>query len=994
MPQQKYEVIHYIRQQFLKSNNPSQLFDVNGDYLASLPKGDTRGPKPVVSQPWTLMDYGPSFINTIEVSRDGSNIAQKGITIRLDDGPGGVESGKYWMMYEHDTMRLAGAWSDGFIDYEGIHFNGTHGRHPSVAGDIHFFNPTGPGWGRPSDGSFVDQRLVGRDSKHYGPLERDWAHYKGMYRFGRQTIINYTVGDTEILETPGLAFVDDQPVFQRTLNLGRREKELILQVAKIDNAQLNQLMSERAVAVVRDGQPIQQSPKSKAIELNGSAFGEIKNGDAFDLTEADYSIACRIKTRKDGTIFAQTKPQDQWLANGKTFFIRGGRLAFDIGWVGAVQSKRKVSDGKWHDVVMTWRESDGQVTFTVDGKPAGGGKLRPEKKLTDPVIRIGFTNDNFPGEPFFEGTIADLRFFQRVLDEDELVDVQKLKSDRLIGSWGQRVGGEIPESSGKNLAAVISGSTKRREKASGLLASVSLENARWEYIDGNLRLRIPAGDPVNFVVSHSPVETLEQAARLETQLVELEKPQNLSTLIQGGPPNWPEKLTTEMIRGKEDGPFAVDVLTRPIRNPWNAQLRLTGLDFLPDGNTMVVSAWDGSVWKVSGFGSEDSTQLTWQRVAAGLFQPLGIKWIDGKIYVTCRDQLAVLHDLNGDGEVDWYQSYNSDHQVTEHFHEFAMGLQTDDEGNFYYAKSARHAKTALVPHHGTLLKISPDGERTEILATGFRAANGVCINPDGSFLVTDQEGHWNPKNRINWVRPGEFYGNMFGYHDVTDSSDEAMSDPLCWITNSFDRSPSELLWVTSDKWGPLTGSLLNFSYGYGEIYVVPHEEVDGKMQGGMCSFPLERFPTGVMRGRFHPDDGQLYCCGMFAWAGNQQQPGGLYRVRYTGKPVHLPVGLSAHSDGMEIKFAGAVDRDAASDPSNYSVNTWDLKRTANYGSKHYHEQRLTISAAELLADGQTVKLTIPEIKTTWGMEINYSIKTDTGKKLQGKIHNSIYRLKE
>ena len=115
---------------------------------------------------------------------------------------------------------------------------------------------------------------------------------------------------------------------------------------------------------------------------------------------------------------------------------------------------------------------------------------------------------------------------------------------------------------------------------------------------------------------------------------------------------------------------------------------------------------------------------------------------------------------------------------------------------------------------------------------------------------------------------------------------------LCWITNSFDRSPSELLWVDSKKWGPLNGSLLNFSYGYGLVYVVPHEEVDGQMQGGMCALPLPQFPTGVMRGRFHPDDGQLYCCGMFAWAGNQQQPGGLYRIRRTDHPVHLPVELA------------------------------------------------------------------------------------------------------
>ena len=60
-----------------------------------------------------------------------------------------------------------------------------------------------------------------------------------------------------------------------------------------------------------------------------------------------------------------------------------------------------------------------------------------------------------------------------------------------------------------------------------------------------------------------------------------------------------------------------------------------------------------------------------------------------------------------------------------------MGLQADADGNFYYAKSARHALPALVAHHGTLLRVSTDGDATEILATGFRAANGVCLNPDG-----------------------------------------------------------------------------------------------------------------------------------------------------------------------------------------------------------------------------------------------------------------------
>ena len=207
------------------------------------------------------------------------------------------------------------------------------------------------------------------------------------------------------------------------------------------------------------------------------------------------------------------------------------------------------------------------------------------------------------------------------------------------------------------------------------------------------------------------------------------------------------------------------------------------------------------------------------------------------------------------------------------------------------------ARPRSCPQHGTLLRVSRDGLRTDILATGFRAPNGVCLNDDGTFFLTDQEGFWTPKNRINHVKVGGFYGNMWGYHDVTDPSDAAMEPPVCWITNAFDRSPAELVRVTSDAWGPLKGSLLNLSYGNGKVFVVPHETVDGVMQGGMCALPIPSLPTGVMRGRFHPKDGQLYACGMFAWAGNQTAPGGFYRIRATGKPMFLPTGLHATKNG-------------------------------------------------------------------------------------------------
>ena len=355
-------------------------------------------------------------------------------------------------------------------------------------------------------------------------------------------------------------------------------------------------------------------------------------------------------------------------------------------------------------------------------------------------------------------------------------------------------------------------------------------------------MTIPAGEPVNITLCHVAVKDIQQATTVDKQLNSAAKSINLEPFTHDGPPSYPEVLKTEIIRGPADGPFAIDVFTRPKDNPWNERLRLTEIDLLPDWNRALVCAWDGSVWVVEGISSDSSSgTMTWKRIAAGLFQPLGIKLHRGKIYVTCRDQIVILHDLNGDEEIDWYENVNSDHQVTEHVHEFAMGLQTDDAGNVYYAKSARHALTAIVPHHGTLLKVTPDGAKTEIVANGFRAANGVCLNPDGSFVVTDQEGHWNPMNRINWVKPDGFYGNMFGYHDATDSSDEATEQPLCWITKSFDRSPSELLWVDSDAWGPLKGSLLNFSYGYGKVYSCRTKRLMDRCRAVCASFRSNSF---------------------------------------------------------------------------------------------------------------------------------------------------------
>ena len=1003
VPEQKYDVIHYIREEYIKDHNPTQYTRIDQAYLASLPVGDTRGPKPTSDRAWAKMDYGPHLNLTLELGNDGNNIAQKGIAVRLNPGPGGVSHGSHWLLYEHDTMRVAAAWTgDEFIDWNGINFNDKHQVHPRIVGPVHFANPTKPGWGQPSTGSFEDPRLVGRDGKHYGPMPKDWMQYKGIYQYGSQSVIAYSIGQTNVLELPGIQTLGNETVWTRTINLEPTDQPLAIQVAHIESAAGLRSLSAKNNQTIVFNAPTENkisAVEESTVSFDGRGHLVIDHKDVIELTEADYTIAARIKTTKNGTIFCEAPRAGEWARNGKTFFIRNGKLAFDIGWVGAVQGKTKVNDGKWHTVAMSWQHETGRVQFFVDGKLDKSGSLMPKGKVDDSVLKIGFTSEDFPNPSGFQGQIQSVKYFSTALGQDRVESLGNMQEPGDADTtWVMK---DVKDRQLKSTGRIeLNGKWNGRaskKRASQLMAHVAGLDADSPWStdgNGNLRLTIPAStQPRNFTIAICRPEQNADMTELGQRVAEQVTSFDLSTFTKGGPGNWPERLQTDLIKDEGRGPFAVDVFKRPEKNPWDCRLRLTGVDFIEDGNVALVCAWDGSVWRVTGIHRDDG-KLTWQRIAHGMFQPLGIKVLDGEVFVSCRDQIVRLHDLNGDLETDFYECFNTDHQVTEHFHEFAMGLQTDNDGNLYYAKSARHAKKAVVPHHGTLLKVSRDGSKTEIIANGFRAANGVCINDDGSFIVTDQEGHWNPKNRINWVKPGGFYGNMYGYHDVTDTSDDAMDQPLCWITNSFDRSPAELLWVRSEKWGPLNNSLLNFSYGYGKIYVVPHENIGGQMQGGMCEFPLPRFPTGIMRGRFNELDGQLYSCGMYAWAGDQHQPGGFYRIRYTGKDVFLPVELGASTQQLTIKFSGKLDPESVGETNRYKIKSWALKRTANYGSKHFDEKELSVTKAELLKDGKTVVLTIPKLEPTWCMEIKYGLQSDDGQRFTGTIHNTIHRLKE
>jgi hypothetical protein len=520
------------------------------------------------------------------------------------------------------------------------------------------------------------------------------------------------------------------------------------------------------------------------------------------------------------------------------------------------------------------------------------------------------------------------------------------------------------------------------------------------------------------------------AAQFEAALKSSKAPIDLSTLCNGGPAHWTETVTTKGTLGTGEEPYLVDTITEPVVNPYNVKNFFGGFDFFSDGRAAICT-FHGDVWVVSGI--DDSLEkLTWKRYASGLFQPLGLKIVNDTVYVLGRDQITRLHDLNHDGEADYYENFNNDTVVTANYHEFALDLHTDRAGNFYFAKGAPWEPEVTSPSQGCLFKVSKDGSKLETIATGFRAPNGMTVGPGDEITVSDNQGHWMPSSKLNWVKKGGFYGMTPSAHrqlslqrggtnftaDPSDPKQRAefkfkswgdatvpipteYDKPMCWLPMNMDNSSGGQVWVTSDKWGPLKDHLLFMSYGKCTLFEVMPDQAGGTIQGAMVQLPL-KFNSGVMRGRVNPKDGQVYVCGLKGWQTSATRDGGFYRVRYTGKPVRMPTAFHALKDGAQLTFSVPLDAKSAGDAGNYSVERWNYRWTGAYGSPEYSatnpdekkHETLEVKSAQLSPDGRTLTLKLDDMKPSDQLKIKFSIDAADGAAISEEVYGTIYKFGE
>jgi Concanavalin A-like lectin/glucanases superfamily/Glycosyl hydrolases family 2, sugar binding domain/Glycosyl hydrolases family 2/Glycosyl hydrolases family 2, TIM barrel domain len=156
------------------------------------------------------------------------------------------------------------------------------------------------------------------------------------------------------------------------------------------------------------------------LDFNGTdSYVQIAN-----LVSNDFSITFWVKTTQTGNSgqwWQGNGLMDGYVASGADDFgtsLCGGKLAFGVGNPDTtIYSTTPISDGTWHQCVVTRQQYDGAMDLYVDGnlEAVGAGGTN---SLTAPVhLRFGSLQT---GANFFSGSLDDVKIFDRVLGSNEI----------------------------------------------------------------------------------------------------------------------------------------------------------------------------------------------------------------------------------------------------------------------------------------------------------------------------------------------------------------------------------------------------------------------------------------------------------------------------------------------------------------------------------------------------------------------------------------------
>ncbi|GAA0623476.1 DUF1080 domain-containing protein [Kribbella sandramycini] len=456
-------------------------------------------------------------------------------------------------------------------------------------------------------------------------------------------------------------------------------------------------------------------------------------------------------------------------------------------------------------------------------------------------------------------------------------------------------------------------------------------------------------------------------------------------------------------------------LTLTNLRPDGFEPQVTGMDWLPDGR-LAITTWGGTdlvqgeVYLLSNVtGATDPGKVKFQRFATGLKEPQGIKYVDGKLYVSEKNRLVELNDANRDGVADTPRTVAT-WPYGGNFHEFAFGLLYE-AGYFYLNLSVAinygGATTDPQPaaNRGTTIKIDKRTGAVTYLAGGLRTPNGIGWGPDGDIFVADNQGGWLPSNKIVRIKPGRFfnhYTNPAGPFDAT-----PVIAPVVWLPhNEIANSPTNPILL---KRGPFAGQLAYGDVTYGGIQRVFLDKVNGEYQGAVF-----RLTQGLESGVNHLSegpDGALYTGGIGA-GGNWGQEGklkfGLQKLTPNSTSAFDIKAMRAVAGGFELEYTQPLSAGTLQElAKKYQVQQWRYHPTIGYGGPKIDNQTLRVTTATSSADGKKVTLRIDGLRAghvvhvrsprpfasasgtpLWSTEAWYTLNSLVGGQLPGQTYEA------
>ncbi len=400
--------------------------------------------------------------------------------------------------------------------------------------------------------------------------------------------------------------------------------------------------------------------------------------------------------------------------------------------------------------------------------------------------------------------------------------------------------------------------------------------------------------------------------------------------------------------------------------------RPSDIAFDDEGTMYAISMTEGQIWRtrIPPVGSPE--QVRWQRYATGLYHPIGLAVVDGRLYVAQKPEITELIDRDGDGTVDHFRTVATGWGLSTGWHEYCFGLGVDPQKNLWFALNTGYFWTNpgyVNPGRwrGSILRVAHQSEKLEVIANGCRVPNGIAEGPEGNMFFTDNQGDWIQACKLAHVVPGRFYGHPETKEDALPKGSYPNGRTAVWLPYGRSRSTSgPVSDSTQGRFGPFANQMFIGDVGYGAnagIMRVALEEVDGQYQGACFRF-VDGQPLGCERMKFGPDH-QLYMASLTS---------GLTRMAFDGKKplaIHA-VQIRPGGTGFRVKLTKPLAVDSQLIAGQFRIKRYHYLYTGNYGSPQADEQIVPVQSVELSADRTAITLTFPVESYSIGMvyEIN------------------------